>query len=288
MSFRIVFLMGVALFSVSTSSLVVRHLADVPAVVIAFWRMAIASGFLWIYSFYHKNTLSSLNRKRVFYSGVLLGFHFALFFGAVKLTSIANATVLGTLAPIFTLFVEKFIYRRSFNKVLILGLVISLVGAFVINGNQFSFNNEPFVGNLMAILGSLCIALSWMIAEKVREGSSAITYSRSVFFVAAVVLFLISTFRNEAVLNINLQHLSWFVFLGLVPTIFGHVVLSFILKFVSPTMVASIPLGEPIVASGLALILFNESFSIATLSGGALTLVGLYFIIREQVSRISS
>ena len=287
MSFRIVFLMGVALFSVSTSSLVVRHLVDVPAVVIAFWRMAIASGILWIFSFFHQSALSPLNRKRVFYSGVFLGFHFALFFSAVKLTSIANATVLGTLAPVFTLCVEKFFYRRSFNKVLILGLTISLVGAFIINGNDFSFNNKPFVGNLMAIVGSLFIALSWMIAEKVREDSDAITYSRSVFFVAAIVLFVISLFRTEAILNITLEHFGWFVFLGLVPTIFGHVILSFILKFVSPTMVASIPLGEPVVASGLALIFFNESLSLATLGGGTLVLIGLYFIIREQVSRIS-
>ncbi len=288
MPVRIIFLVVVALFSVSTSSLVVRHLADVPAVVIAFWRMAIASGLLWIYSFSHKKALSSLNRKRVFYSGIFLGFHFALFFGAVKLTSIANATVLGTLAPVFTLFVEKFIYRRSFNGVLVLGLLISLLGALVINGNQFSFNNEPFIGNLMAILCSLCIALSWMVAEKVRESSGAITYSRSVFFVAAFVLFLISIFRGESIFFVSLEHMGWFVFLGVVPTIFGHVVLSFILKFVSPTMVASIPLGEPIVASGLALILFNESLSSVTLVGGALTLIGLYFIIREQVNHISS
>lgn len=288
MSFRIGLFIGVALFSVSTSSLVVRYLVDVPAVVIAFWRMMTASILLWAYSYHSKDILSPVNRKRVSVSGVFLGLHFAFFFGSVKLTSVANATILGTLAPLFTLFIERFLYRRHFNTSILVGLFFSLLGAFIIQDGSFSLNDEKVVGNVLAILGSFCIAISWIVAEKIRKSSSAITYSRTVFLVAALVLFLLATIRNESVLSFDINHFGWFLFLGLVPTIFGHVILSFILKYVNPTTVASIPLGEPFVASGLAFIIFQEAIPLATYVGGFITLVGLFIIIKERVSRISS
>ena len=46
--------------------------------------------------------LTNENRKKTLIAGIFLGIHFALFFSAIKLTTIANATFLGTLAPLFT------------------------------------------------------------------------------------------------------------------------------------------------------------------------------------------
>ena len=46
-------------------------------------------------------------------SGLFLALHFTTFYGAVKLTSIANATLLGITAPIFTIIYEKFAIKKA-------------------------------------------------------------------------------------------------------------------------------------------------------------------------------
>ena len=84
------------------------------------------------------------NIYRTIIAGVFLGFHFMLFFTAVKLTFIANATFLCTLAPLFTLMFEVFYFKRVYSLKIIIGLSITLFGAFIIlfNGFDLSGNYE--------------------------------------------------------------------------------------------------------------------------------------------------
>ena len=104
MSVKITLLLILALLSVSTSPIVAKALTGVNAIAISFWRMFFASIILWVYSMIKtqgKMTIKT-NIKNTILAGILLGIHFALFFSAIKLTRIANATFLGTLAPFFT------------------------------------------------------------------------------------------------------------------------------------------------------------------------------------------
>ena len=98
------------MLAVSTSPIIARYLDNVPAVSIAFWRMTFGSLILWGMSLLKKQVpLKNENLKRTIIAGIFLGIHFALFFGSIKLTTIANATFLGTLAPLFTFFIEKYV-----------------------------------------------------------------------------------------------------------------------------------------------------------------------------------
>ena len=105
MNYRITILLTIALISISTSPIIAKMLEDVNAIAISFWRMFIGSSFLWIYSaFNNQGRIQDRSNYFITYlAGILLGIHFALFFGSIKLTMVANATFLGTLAPIFTL-----------------------------------------------------------------------------------------------------------------------------------------------------------------------------------------
>ena len=194
MNYRITILLVIALLSVSTSPIVAKSLSGVPAVAISFWRMIIGSFLLWIYSsFYRQGSMNNhKNYSKTILAGVLLGLHFALFFGAIKLTLISNATFLGTLAPLFTLILEILILKRKFNSNILFGLGLSLVGAYVIFGNQFDLSEKYIMGNFLAIICSLCLALCFMIAEKVRENENTIVYTRLLYFSAAITLMCIA------------------------------------------------------------------------------------------------
>ena len=111
------------MLAVSTSPIIARYLDNVPAVAISFWRMGFGALILWGVSLVKKQApLKNENLKRTIIAGILLGIHFVLFFGAIKLTTIANATFLGTLTPLFTFFIEKYILKRNHASGLLLGL----------------------------------------------------------------------------------------------------------------------------------------------------------------------
>ena len=280
MNIKITLLLVLALFSVSTSPIIGRALENVGAISISFWRMFLASFFLWVFSALKPQGKIKVtqNRNKIIYAGILLGFHFALFFEAIKITSISNATFLGTLAPFFTLLLEIYILKRKFSRTVLLGLIITFLGSLIILVYNFDLSTSFTFGNIYAILCSICLAIAFIIAEKVRENENTIVYTRTLYLSAAITLFFISLFANETlIINSRLDFLG-LLFLGLVPTIIGHNSIYYAIKYVSPTIVAAFPLGEPIIATLLAYLIFNELITFNICLGGFLTLIGLILI----------
>ena len=280
MNIKITLLLVLALFSVSTSPIIGRALENVGAISISFWRMFLASFILWIFSLVKPQgkIKISKNRNKIIYAGILLGFHFALFFKAIKITSISNATFLGTLAPFFTLILEIYFLKRKFSRVVLLGLIVTFFGSIIILVYDFDLSTSFTLGNIYAVLCSICLAIAFVIAEKVRENENTIVYTRTLYLSAALTLLLISFFANETLMINNHIDFLGLLFLGLVPTIIGHNSIYYAIKYVSPTIVAAFPLGEPIIATVLAYFIFNEFITFNIYIGGALTLVGLILI----------
>ncbi|MBT3937308.1 MAG: EamA family transporter [Candidatus Marinimicrobia bacterium] len=281
MSVRLGLILLIALISVSTSSLVVRHVATVPALVLAFWRMLIASGILWGFSFVNTSeTLTPINKKRIIIAGILLGCHFACFFLGVRNTSIANATLFGCMAPIFTVLISM-IQKNKVSQMTYVGLFLALFGATIVQFDYFSLDSSNLFGNLISLLGSLFIAMTFIIAKEIRKNTNSIVYGRTLFLVASITLFLITSITGDSILNFNTSHVPWFIFLGLVPSILGHNLLNHAVKYIGPTAVSSVPLGEPVLASIFALLLFGESIPVGAVWGGPIILMGVYIIIKK-------
>ena len=183
MNIKITLLLVLALFSVSTSPIIGRALENVGAISISFWRMFLASFILWIFSLVKPQgkIKISKNRNKIIYAGILLGFHFALFFEAIKITSISNATFLGTLAPFFTLILEIYFLKRKFSRVVLLGLIVTFFGSIIILVYDFDLSTSFTLGNIYAVLCSICLAIAFVIAEKVRENENTIVYTRTLY-----------------------------------------------------------------------------------------------------------
>lgn len=284
MNIRISILLFIALFSISTSPIIAEFLKNVPAISISFWRMFIAALILWTYSLFFKQgkVKSSNNLKSIFVAGILLGIHFALFFQSIKMTKIANATFLGTLAPLFTLLLESFLFKRKFNKFVIMGLLLSFCGAVIILSDNFDMSQKYTLGNFLAVLCSVCLAISFIIAEKVRQTENTIVYTRTLYLTAAATLLIIAVITNSNLVNHALSDYIGLLFLGLVPTIIGHNIIYYSVKFVSPTIVSSFPLGEPVIATILAFFIFGQIIGINIILGGLITLFGLLLIINKK------
>jgi drug/metabolite transporter (DMT)-like permease len=282
MTVRLGLILLLAMVSVSSTSLVIRSVATVPALVLAFWRMFTASGMLWSYSVIRPaGKLSSVNKKRIIFAGIFLGCHFACFFLGVRNTSIANATLLGCMAPIFTVFISIF-QKKKINKMTYVGLVIALVGGGIIQSGDISLNNANLFGNSIALLSALFIAITFVLAEQIRQETDNVAYGRSLFFVASITVLLIATMAGDSILDFKAGDIPWFLFLGLVPSIFGHNLLNYAVKYITPTAVSSVPLGEPIIASIFGLLLFGEAIPIGALLGGPVVLIGVYIVINNQ------
>jgi drug/metabolite transporter (DMT)-like permease len=267
----------IALLAVSSSAWVVRLLPDLPSTAIAFWRMFLASIMAFIVSY--KTIFTFVPNKKILVAGLFLGFHFALFFRSVQLTSIAEAALLGTISPVFTEIYSLLFQKKSFSLRVFFGLLLALLGAFILI-NQSSFSSTSTTGNLLAVLCSIAMAAVLLIGKDVRKRVGLFEYSRWIFLYASVCLFVISCFENVSVLEFQNKDFGWFVFLAAIPTMVGHNIFYFLVKSLSATTVAAVPLGEPVISSIGAFLFFCEPFDGFFFFGGFITLLGVYFVIK--------
>ena len=276
-------LLIIGLVAISTSPVIAKMLPLVPATVIAFWRMAIASALLWVYSvFFSYKSVKSNNSILVYLAGASLAMHFIFWFGALKLTSIANTTVLGIVAPAFTLLIEKLVYGKKINAFSSIALIIVFIGCVIVQGSDLgSFSGEG-LGNIMAIVSAVFLGIVFLIGSKARQEIGVLIYTKNLFSVSALVLLSCSLLLNNPVFNYSINNYFWLCMLGVVPTLIGHTIFSYSIKYVSPTIITSIPLGEPIIASILAFVLFKEGVSSFVFMGGLVIAVGLILLIKNN------
>tara|TARA_Y100001968_G_C19453510_1_gene770429 strand:+ start:5932 stop:6771 length:840 start_codon:yes stop_codon:yes gene_type:complete len=277
--------LSIALLSVSSTSLVIRYLPLVPALTLAFWRMLIASIILWVYSLLTKTVpLTNKANRTTMFAGVFLGLHFACFFWGVRNTSIANATLLANTGPLFTVGLT-YLKEKKISKNLILPLLITVFGVLIIQWTDLNFFENNPMGNIVSLFSGFCIANTYLLAKEVRKNNSTLAYGRSLFFYAAITIGFICLIKHVSIFDFNFNHIVWFLFLGVVPSILGHNSLNYTLKFLSPTTVATIPLGEPIIATGLALILFSEKIPLNYLVGAPFVFIGIFLIVKKSINK---
>ena len=162
---KLLFLIIVSIFAVSISPIISNYLSEVSYVSKSFWRMAIASVIMWLFTFrLNHKPIGIDDRMKIFFAGALLGLHFILFYGSIDIlreiggvNQISNATVLGTLAPVFVLIIERVVFKKQFSGMVFLSLAVALTGSILIFYNDLSFSSELFVGNAYAASAARCL-----------------------------------------------------------------------------------------------------------------------------------
>ena len=277
---KIIFLLFIAMFAVSFSPIIAKTLTEISSSVISFWRMVFATLLIYFISKFSKQ--SKMEKKNYFKSilaGIFLGLHFVFFFKAIKFTSISNATFLGTLAPFFTFIIEVFFFKRKVFIKQVSWLFIILFGSFILVFNNFDIGGQFTVGNIYAIICSFFFGIVFIISNQVRKDESLFAYTKVLYFIASLTLLFICLINKENIIDHSSKEYILLFLLGLGPTVIGHSIFNYSVKYISPTVVACFPLGEPIIASVFAFILFNESLNIAIFVGGPLILFGLLNMI---------
>ena len=282
----------IAVISISISPIISNSLIGVSYTVKSFWRMAIASIIMWVISLGSKGSaISGIQNLKVFVAGTVLGLHFIFFYGSIDIlrdiggvNQISNATVLGTLAPIFILFYNKIFLKKKITGLIFFSLALALFGSILIFYNDISLSSDLAVGNLYAVVCSMLLSITFIISTDIRKIVDTIQLSKFLYLYAAIACFIVAVITNENLMLLDRDQILMLVLLGVVPTILGHNIFYYLIGSLSPVAVSSIPLAEPLVSTMLSIIFFGLIIPAKlTIIGGCVTLLGLVILLNNQV-----
>ncbi len=225
-----------------------------------------------------KREVSTKEHVLVAVSGILLGLHLICWISSIYFTSIASASVLVTTHPIILIVFERFVFKYRFRPLIWIGVFISFSGSVVLGyadaGIEGTYAN-PLLGNSLAILASVIFAGYFLIGNRVRQNRNWIEYVFPVYGYAAltavIALFIVEGFSFE--LSGMLLLVGFGLALG--PQVAGHGALNYAVKYVSPTLIATLILFEPAASSVMAFFFFGEVPLPLSFAGMAIILTGI-------------
>jgi len=277
----------IATLAVSWAAIIIR-LADQDPISTAFYRMFLASLFLLPVSIRGlRQSLARLNRAEIvslMASGVVLGLHFAAWITSLSYTSISNSVIIVATQPFFIAAVEASIFRNRVSKLAFWGMAIAFIGMIIISRSDLQLGGDHLFGDFLAFIGAVCAGIYLMIGRRVRQKMDNRYYVFPVYFISAVTLFCIAIPLKSPLTGFEPSTWFWFALLALIPTVVGHTMYNYLLKYIRAHLVAITILGEPIGATIFAAFIFSEYPGPATYIGGGLILTGIVMALRPAKS----
>lgn len=272
-------------------------LQNLDAFYIAFWRLIIAclalAIILIVLGKSFNFNLVRKNLKELFILSFFLGLHFIFFISAVNDTTVLNATVLVNTTPIFSMFVSSFLFKLKPSRLAIVGLTISFIGVCVIAYAETTIANtdaypESFSlslkGDFEAVLAALVEAFYLNYGRKIRNQMAILPTMFPIYLLTAVIVGVLTVPATNKVLTLptEAETILPLVGLGILPTAMAHTLYFSSLSNLKSFETATMALLEPIGATVLGIILFQEIPAPLFVCGSALILLGILFIVKEK------
>ncbi|MFC1564142.1 DMT family transporter [candidate division KSB1 bacterium] len=270
---------------VSSASIIIRY-TEAPPLAIAFYRVFFAS--LLIFIFQSKKTVEeirSYSKNTIFITaaaGFFLALHFAAFIISLSYTTVANSVILVDSAPLFALLLSYLILKESAKLTSILAVIVALTGAAVISWGDISTDPALFKGDLYAIAGAAALAVYLVFGRIIRPKVSLTPYLVLVYGFAALFLGSICILNRVAFFGYSGIVYMLFLMLAILPTVGGHSMFLYTLKYLKAYVVNLGFLGEPVGAAILAYVFFREVPHWYFYFGGIMIFAGLVFVIINE------
>jgi drug/metabolite transporter (DMT)-like permease len=263
------------------------RLSDTGPVASAFWRTALAAPFLWAWVWTRSPSPLGVGRGegRHFTPLLLAGVFFAGDLGvwhwSITWTSVANATLLANLAPIFVTLAGWLLWHRRVTRTFLLGMFVAIAGMFILVGPNFSIGGTRLVGDALGALSAVFYA-AYMLAIKQARDAQASTARLMAWSttITAIVLLPIALASPQPMLPAAASGWVVLLALALVAQVLGQGLIAFAFAHLPASLSSVSLLIQPVVAALAAWALFGERVGPAQWIGGAVVLGGIWLARR--------
>jgi len=253
--------------------------ADVGPYASAFWRVFLALPFLWGWMRWENRGVArrgpAIDRAVIlsglFFTGDLFFWHLAILG-----TTVANATFLATMAPIFVALGAWLVLAEAVERRVLIGLALCISGGFALLGESYGFAPQRLLGDLYGVATALFFGAYVLAvrAARARHGAAEVMFVSTA--ITAVCLFVIAFLFEPRILPRSANGVAALLALALISQVGGHGLLAVALGTLPATFSALVIFFEAIAAATFGWLLLNEPLGLVQAFGGVLILFGIY------------
>lgn len=274
----------IAMVSVSFAAIFIRF-SDSHPIAIAFYRMFFSSLILLLFIPRYLDEIKSMGKRDffiLFTTGLLLAVHFSTWFASLRYTTVASSVVLVSAHPLIVAWISGWYLNEKTNRKAVLGIIIAMLGIVVMTFSDYTVGELALFGDILALIGMLAVAGYLIRGREMRKSMSLIPYTFIVYSTSAFFLALFSIPFSTSFKVYAPREYMIFLALAIIPTMFGHTLYNWALKYVKASFVSVSLISEPVLSSVFAFLIFAEVPPTLTIVGAGVTLIGIYICAKNR------
>lgn len=249
-------------------------------------RMAFASIAFWVTSLFMKKEHVERKDKLILLAGGLLGITFnqGLFIWGLSNTSPVDASMITTCTPLFAMIIAALVLKEPITGKKVSGVLIGGLGAIflVYTAHHGDIANDPSMkGNIAVACSSLSYATFLVVTRPLTSKYSSVTMMKWMFLFSTILLlpFFYKDLVYAPLFNQTDSYpLMMIAYTLLFATFIPYMLIPIAQKKIRPTTISMYNNLQPLIASFIAILLGQDSFSIEKVISGVLILFGVYLV----------
>src|SRR5690554_280670 len=239
---------------------VLGALISLEAIPLVWYRMLMATGFVFLFLLYRKEKLrfSLKTLSKFALSGVIIALHWLTFFGAIKASNVSVTLAVLSTGAFFASLLEPLFYKRKIIFYEVFFGLIAVVGLYVI----FDVDSSNAIGIGLALISAFLSALFSVLNGKLvlEHKAGAISFYELLFGVLAITVFLaVSGGFTAEFFVVSTSDWVYLAILASVCTAYAFIASVHVMKWISPYTVMLTINMEPVYGIILALIILGDS-----------------------------
>ncbi len=253
---------------------------DVNGIVLGFHRLWIgALGVLAVF-YLTGGRLSRSTLRTSFWGGVLFGLDIIFFFSAIKLTTVANATIVGALQPMLLIYVGARWFGEKVTASLVGLSCVAVAGAGLVAIGSASGSSDEW--SLAGDLCALAALLSWsgyfIASKRARDTLSSLEYLAAFLLVASVLVLPVALLAPGP---FDPGAEGWWIVLvvALLSGGVGHFLMNFAHPHIPLYLASLLTLAVPVMSTTVAVLFLEEPVNAVQVAGMGVVLVAVGMVV---------
>src|SRR5271157_737665 len=275
-------------FCGSTAIIMIKASNEQPLLV-ASYRLLIAALLLSPFFFRDLQIFrASYGWKQLSWSivpAVILAVNFMTWVVGGRMTQVASASLISNLTPVAMPFFVWAIYKERITRLEVVGTIFTLAGLGVLAGASVSLSQTNFIGDLICLVSMLSFAAYLALGRKNGSQISLWLYMVPLYFIAGLICLICALPFVNPIKSYTLPNVLYMIGLGLIPTVFGHTILNYSMKFFRGQVVSVSNLSQPIFSSLLGFLVFGERPQKVLYIAASFILVGVFIVLSSGYTK---
>lgn len=221
--------------------------------------------------------------------GILFALSFMTGFASIKMTSVANATLVTTLQPVLVMFAARRMFGERMRPVQVGYSAVSMAGVLVVVLAAASTSGAHVSGDLMALL-NVCIWSTYFVLAKKRRlaGVHAGSFLAAAFIWGAVVIVPFGLLASNDLTAVTGPDWLRLVGMAVGPGLIGHSLMTWSQSHLDVTIASVFGLLSPVISTALAWAILGESLTTVQMVGAGVVIFSLTLLVREQTGSMAA